>query len=239
MISSKFTRNPGSRVIIINGTQPKQAQVSIRESDVSNNPGPYSGQNCSFGGAIVCRNSTTLIEHCTIKGNKALVITPTFLGGGNAGSDIGSSDVTLNDTLIEGNEALYVPAIFIAQNSTVMINRCTIAKNHALRVLYNSVYIGGADAGIAIGPGSEVTMDDVIIADNRADDNSSAISNSGIFNLKEGAVITRNTAKNYSAIGNSELGIVNIQEGGCIFNNHDEHQPCRPIHSEGILNDAR
>jgi hypothetical protein len=166
-------------------------------------------------------------------------VTPNFLGGSDAGLDIGSSDVTLNDTLIEGNEALYVPAIFIAQNSTVMINRCTIAKNHALRILYNGMYIGGADAGIAIGPGSEVTMDDVIIADNRADDNSSAIGNSGIFNLKEGTVITRNTAKNYSAIDNSELGIVNIQEGVHIFNNHDEHQPCRPIHSEGILNYAR
>jgi hypothetical protein len=214
VISSKFTRNPWSRVIIINGTQPKQAQVSIRESDVYNNPGPYSGQNGGFGRAIVCRNSTTLIDHCTIKGNKALVIISTFLGGGNAGLDIGSSNVTLNDTLIEGNEALYVPAIFITQNSTVMINRCTIAKNHALRILYNGMYIGGADAGIAIG-------------------------NSGIFNLKEGTVITRNTAKNYSAIDNSEHGIVNIQEGVHMFNNHDEPQPCRPIHSKGILNGAR
>ena len=79
--SSKFTQNPGSHVIYIKGAQPKQARVSIRDCNVSDNPGPYSTLSSGFSGAIVCENSTSLIDHCTIKGNKALVMTPTFLGG--------------------------------------------------------------------------------------------------------------------------------------------------------------
>lgn len=135
--SSEFTQNSGPRVVCFNGTQPKQAKVSIIDCNVSDNPGPYSIESVGFGGAIVCRNSTTLIDHCIIKGNRALLVTPTLISGCNAGLDIGSSDVMLNDTLIEGNEALYAPAVFVGQDSTVAINRCTIAGNRALRVLNN------------------------------------------------------------------------------------------------------
>ena len=91
--SSRFTQNPGSYVIYVNGTQPKQASVSIRDCNVSNNPGPYNNLNTGLGGAIVCDSSTTLIDHCNIKGNRALVMMPLFLGGGNAGLVFGSSDV--------------------------------------------------------------------------------------------------------------------------------------------------
>ena len=95
-------------------------------------------------------NSTTLIDHCTIKGNKALVTRPDFLGGVNAGLDFAGSNVTLNDTLIEGNEALYAAAIYVGLDSKVKINRCIIKENHALRVLYQGGYTGGDDAGISI-----------------------------------------------------------------------------------------
>jgi hypothetical protein len=108
--SSKFTQNPGSRVVYVNGTQPRRVKVSIRDCNVSNNPGPYNNLNTGFGGAIVCDNSTTLIDHCIIKGNRALIVTPNFLGGSDAGLDFGGSDVTVNDTRIVGNEARSAPA---------------------------------------------------------------------------------------------------------------------------------
>jgi hypothetical protein len=39
--SSTFTQNPECHVICFNGTQPKQAKVSIIDCNVSNNPGQY------------------------------------------------------------------------------------------------------------------------------------------------------------------------------------------------------
>lgn len=47
----------------------------------------------------------------------------------------------LDDTLIEGNEARFVPAIFVGQNSTVTTNSCTIVENRALSVLYKGQHI--------------------------------------------------------------------------------------------------
>jgi hypothetical protein len=79
-------------------------------------------------------------------------------------------------------------------------------------------------------------MDGVTIECNIADGNSSAIGNSGILNLNDGTIITKNTAQRYSAIENSMLGVVNIHDGVHIFNNHEGQQPGEPVHSEGILN---
>jgi len=182
--SSEFTQNPGSYIICFNGTQPKQAKVSIEGCNVSDNPGPYSTESVGFGEAIVCRNSTTLIDYCIIKGNKALLVTPKLISGCNAGLDFGSSDVALNDTLIEANEAFYAPAIFVGQDSTVMMNRCTIAGNRALRVLNNGIHIDGDMAGVIIGTGSKVTMNDVSIHNNLAEGERAAISNSEILSIK-------------------------------------------------------
>ena len=148
----------------------------IKDANVSNNPGPY---NVFFGtgGAIVCDNSTSLIERCIIKGNKALVMTKDTLGGVGAGLSFASSDVTLNDTLIEGNEALYVSAIDVGPDSNVTINRCTIAENKALGVQHHGTYAKGDVAGIGIAIGSEVIMDDVSISNNQAADEYAAITN--------------------------------------------------------------
>jgi hypothetical protein len=52
------------------------------------------------------------------------VVTPQVLGWGNAGLVSVESDVMLNDTLIEGNEALNVAAIYVLSGSKVEINRC-------------------------------------------------------------------------------------------------------------------
>jgi len=233
--SSTFTQNPGSYVLYINGAKPMQTQVPIRRCDASNNPGPYNDLNSGFGGAIVCKNSTALIDNCTIKGNRALVNTPTVLSGANAGLVFGSSNVTLNNTLIYGNEALYSPAIYVGLDSEVRINRCIIAKNHALSVLFSSKYaVGGEGAGISVIEGAEVTMDDTSIEDNISDGNSSAINSAGVLNLKGSTIITRNTAKNHSAI--DSFGTITIHKDVHISDNRDVHEPGSPIHSEGVMN---
>ena len=150
--SSKFTQNPGSHVICVNGTQPKQAKVLIRDCNVSNNPGVY-GRTCGPCGAIACANSTTLIDHCTIKGNKALMTEP-VLCGMNAGLYIVGSNVTLNDTLIERNEALYIAAMAIF-DSKVKMNRCNIKGNQRSKHL---LYQGGIEAATMRVSGSTVGL---------------------------------------------------------------------------------
>ncbi len=237
MESSTFTQNPGSYVLYINGAKPMQAQVSIRKCEVSNNPGPYNDLNSGFGGAIVCKNSTALIDECTIKGNRALVNRTTSLSGANAGLVFGSSNVTLNNTLIYGNEALYSPAIFVGLDSKVRITHCIIAKNHALSALFRGKYAAGGEvAGISVIEGAEVTVDDTSIEDNIADGNSSAIGNSGVLDVKGGTIITRNTAQNHSAIDNSNVWAITVHDGVHISDNRDVRKPGRPIHSEGIMN---
>lgn len=158
-------------------------------------------------------------------------MTPKLISGCNAGLDFGSSDVALNDTLIEANEALYAPAIFVGQDSTVMMNRCTIAGNRALRVLNNGIHIDGDMAGISIGTGSKVTMNDVSIRNNLAEGECAAISNSEILSLKN-VRIYENIADNYSAILNSREGEVTLGNNIQIFDNN----AIEDVHSEGILN---
>ena|GEM_PF-5865500 len=234
--SSKFTHNPESRVIYFNGAQLGRANLSIRDCNISNNSGPYNDLNIGFGGAIVCENSTTLIDHCAIKGNKALVKTPTFLGGNDAGMLIAGSDVTLNDTLIERNEAFFIAAIDIVSGSKVKMNRCVIKGNHAIRTRFFSEEIGGEGAGISLDKSSDVTTNDVTIEDNIADGNIGAIGSAGKLNLGKGTVITRNIAKVNSALNNTESGMVNMSMGAHIYDNHDKQQPYQPVHIEGALN---
>lgn len=232
--SSKFTQNPGCHVICFNGTETRQVQVLIKDCNVSNNPGPYDMHGS--GGAIACENSTTLIDRCTIKGNKALVITPTFLDGTNAGLFFAGSNVVLNDSIIEGNEALYMAAIAILGDSKVEINRCNIKGNHARSVLLSGKYIGGDGAGIVADTNSEVTTNDVTLEGNIADGDAGAIWSFGKLNLNEGTAITKSIARRYSALNSLKSGIVNISKNTNISDNIDTLQPSRPIHSEGILN---
>ncbi len=148
--SSKFTQNPGIHVICINGTRPMQANVLIKDCNVSNNPGVY-GRTCDPSGAVSCTNSITII-------------------------------------------------------------------------------------GIWIDSESEVSMNDVIIEGNIADDDYGAIKNAGKLNLNEGTVIAKNTARRYSGLYSSESGAVNINKNAHIYDNVDKQQPPQSIHSEGILN---
>ena len=236
MKSSVFTRNPGYHVICFNGTQPRQGQVSIIDCNVSNNPGQYNIRGSSTGGAIACANSTTQIDHCIIKGNRALVMTPQVIGGGNAGLVFVESDVSLNDTLIEGNEALNAAAICVLSGSKVEMNRGAIQGNHAQSVLFAGKNIGGEGSGIVIDESSEVTMNGVTLEGNIADGEVGAISNAGELNLNAGTVITKNTAKRYSVLENLASGTININKDVRIHSNIDAQRPFRPIHSEGVLN---
>ena len=67
--------------------------------------------------------------------------------------------------------------------------------------------MGGEGAGISVIEGAEVTMDDTSIEDNISDGNSSAINSVGVLNLKGSTIITRNTAKNHSAIDSLGLSL--------------------------------
>jgi hypothetical protein len=225
---SKFTQNPGSHVIYINSNQPNKANVLIMDYNVSNNPGPYNSLGSGFSGAIVCENSTSLIDRCIIKGNRALIMTPTFLGGITAGLRFGGSDVTLNDTLIEGNEALYAPAISIGRGCNVMMNRYTITGNRALSVLYKGEQVDGDVAGISITVGSTVTMDGVSISNNQVEGDFAAIGNAGILSLKN-VRIYGNSAGNTSSIRNSRYGRLIFGKNVQIYGNKAPHD----VYSEG------
>ena len=65
-------------------------------------------------------------------------------------------------------------------------------------------HVDGDVSGIAISPGSEVTMDYVAISNNKVEREVGAISNSGALSLKN-VRIYGNTASNYSAIYNPKL----------------------------------
>ena len=226
--SSKFTQNSGSRIIYANGAQQYQAKILIKDVDVSDNPGPYNNLNTGFGGAIVCDNSTTQISHCTIKGNKALVVTSDFLGGNNAGLDFGGSDATISDTLIDGNIARFAPAVNIARGCKVAINHCNITGNQALSAKYHGKQVDGDIAGIGIAVGSQVAMDDVSIGDNQAEGECAAISNSGILSLKN-VRIYGNTAGNISAIRTSKHGKLIFGKNVQIYGNNAP----KDVYSEG------
>lgn len=173
-----------------------------------------------------------IIDHCAINGNRAMMTKP-GLCGINAGSYIVFSNVTLNDTQIERNEAFYMAAMAI-YHSKVEMNRCNINGNHARGIFHIDGYSGGDDAGIWIDSESEVSMNDVIIEGNIADNYHGAIENAGKLNLNEGMVITRNTAKRYSALYSPGSGIVIKGKGIRMYDNHDDN-PNDSICIEGIL----
>jgi hypothetical protein len=231
-VSSKFTQNPGRHVISVNGTQPNQAKVSIKGCEVSNNPGPY-GTFCDPAGAIACVNSTAIINRCTIEGNKALINTKMTLCGINAGLYLVSSNVTLNDTLIERNEAIDRTAMDISK-SNVMMNHCSISRNRARSIFFDGTYRPCYVAGVYIDPKSEVTMEDVTFEGNIADGDYGAIANSGTLNVGRDVVISRNTANRYSAFYNLETGIMNMRSKLHMLDNRCK-EGCESFRSDGII----
>lgn len=110
-----------------------QAKVSVKDCNVSNKPGPY-GKTCDISGAIPCTNSTTIIGHCAINGNRAMMSKP-GLCRMNAGSYIVYSNVRLNDTQTEGIEALHVAAVAIF-DSKLKTNSCGIKRDRARSIFY-------------------------------------------------------------------------------------------------------
>lgn len=232
--SSKFTKSPGYHVICINGTQSRKAKVSLIDCSVSNNPGPYNDWCTGSGGAIACIDSITLIDHCTINDNKVLIMKENVVGGSNAGLDIVGSDVTLNDTLIQGNEAPNIAAITVVNNSKVTMDHCRVMGNHARKVFSNGEYGLGDGAAISIDSSSEVTINDVIFKDNIADNIAGAIANAGKLNWGRNVVITNNTAKNYSSVFNLASGRINFLSEPNVFGNHDE-KPGTSFYSECII----
>ena len=72
---------------------------------------------------------------------------------------------------IEGNKAL-ITMQPLSASCTIQsrINRCNIRRNHAQSVFFSGNYRGGEYVEIAIGDSSEVTMNNVTLNDNLADD---------------------------------------------------------------------
>ena len=124
-----------------------------------------------------------------------------------------------------------MPAIYIGHDSNVEINRYDITDNRALSALYQGERVDGDMAGIAIVTGSEVSMDDVYIINNKAEGECAAISNAGTLNLNN-VRIYGNTASNYSAIRILREGRVNMGKDVKIFDNNAPQD----VHSEGVLN---
>ena len=90
-------------------------------------------------------------------------------------------------------------------------------------------------ACIEIDEVSNVNMNDVIIEGNTADGGECCIiKNEGTLNLNKGTVITKNRARQYSALFNTNTGVVNISKDVVIANNDDELQPSQTIHNEGV-----
>jgi hypothetical protein len=227
--SSQFAHNTGSHVICFNGTEQKWVTVSIKDCDISSNPGPDYERSSDLCGAIACANSTTTIDHCTIKDNKAMV------GNGNAGLLLVSSDVTLSNTIIQGNEALYATAIYISSDAKVTMDRCDIKENIATSALYQGEYRGGDAAGIASDSILGVTMNDVVLKDNHADDDAGAIMNTGVLNMDKGTTIIENTANSCSALNNTKSGRVILDKSVSISDNQDSGQIKQPLLSTGAL----
>ena len=146
---------------------------------------------------------------------------------------INDSVVALADTLIEKNNAIVTTAISI-YGSKVTMDHCDISENYAKSVFFIGKHRDANIAGIFIDPRSEVTMNDVPFEGNIADGDVGAIENTGTLNLNEGTVITRNTAKRYSALYSPESGIVIKGNGIRMYDNHDDN-PNDSICIEGIL----
>ena len=258
--NSTFDHNFGSQIIEIEGDQPYQANVLIKGCSVSNNERLIAGYEvyeayCEASEALACLNTNTLIDQCVFNNN-------TLAGDGSKACGLTyvlyfeSSKVTLNDTRVERNEGVLMGGMGIygcygSGGSIVQMNRCNITENHARCLLdcgcvfcaedkgsvYDECRRFNDAAGVEIDGKSDVNMSDVIIEGNIVDQGEcGAIKNAGKLNLNKGTVITKNSARQYSALFNTNTGVVNISKDVVIIDNHDDLQPSQPIHNDGILN---
>lgn len=220
--SSAINKNNGTSSVFV-----QDSVAEIKNCSISGNSGSYNNtQRAAFGG-ILFYNSTVLIENCIINGNKAWISieTPeiTSCGGSGAGIFLSSSDVIINDTFIDNNEAATGGGVFVVR-SNLVINRGAITNN----TVQPAGSIEGKGGAIRNMDG-QIALNGVIIACNKADCAGGAIYNEGTLNIAD-SEISGNIAQRGGAIYNNIAGVIKVdgitaisgnkaQDGGAIYNN--------------------
>jgi predicted outer membrane repeat protein len=236
-ICSNFgnVRLESSEISSNNGTAPvelKNATLVLKNCNISNNLGPYNNFYAGRGGGVWLKDCSALIENCAIRNNRAIYLKtngdPSGFGGFAAGIIIEYSNVIMNDTIVEGNEAFGVSGIKVS-GSSLVVNRGIISRNIARNTVWYDQICNGICGGISICNESRVTLNGVALEGNQADNFGGAIYNRGRLDLIDTTFISNNAITNGGAIYNE--GTLNIngstlsdnqaQQGGAIYNTGD------------------
>ncbi len=164
-----------------------QASVELIDSEVTSNKAASSG-----GGIHVANGSRLSLQNTTIANNRVQQRSTVRGGGISVGDDaeltIDHSRIVENTVYSEGGSGSFAAGLLAGQRSTVSISNTAVSNNY-----------GGA---IDIGPGTELTVSDSQINNNRQGrgigiDGPGAIDATGSPNI----TITRTSISNNSALG--------------------------------------
>jgi predicted outer membrane repeat protein len=217
--SSDLSGNGGTAALYASNSS-----VLLRDCNVSNNLGPNNMRQAGRGGGVRFDNCSAIIENCTIQGNKATYLddeglfTPEYWGWGGEGGGMYllHSNVTINDTYVDDNEAFFSGGIYVVL-SNLMVNRGGISNNTARYVVTSEETFCGNFGGMLI-LGGQATLNDVFMDNNHADNLSGAIYNSGgRLNLIGKTNMSGNTASEGAGISNG--GILTIDGDVIVSNN--------------------
>jgi hypothetical protein len=174
--------------------------LTITDCTVSGNSAGFIADIGGHGGGIVSDGTITLTA-CTISANSA-----GRFGGGI--SSLGGI-LTLSNCLVAGNSAPVGGGICIDQNTTATISDSTVSGNG------NGSGEGGSlsGAGIAVEPGSNLTLIATTISDNTTADYGGGIYNAGTLSVRNSS-ITKNKSTETNA-GNGGGGIY-VSAGGTL-----------------------
>jgi predicted outer membrane repeat protein len=217
--SSEFSRNSGTAALYASNSS-----VSLSDCNIHDNLGPNNMRQNGCGGGVGFDNCSASIENCVIRGNKAAYLdndgnlTPEYWGFGGSGGGIYllRSDVTINDTSIDENDAFTAGGLDVSE-SNLVVNKCSISNNTARYVTTPDGSFNGQGGGMFIWSGSEVTLNGVILDRNHGDGRNGAIHNSGILHLTDKTVVSKNTAPRGAGISNN--GVLSIDGDVVISNN--------------------
>jgi predicted outer membrane repeat protein len=191
----------------------------LKNLDLSENSGPYNGLCGGLGAGVEFQNCSGIIEDCTIRHSKAIFQEGREYFGFGAGAFLVHLNVTMNDTLVEGNEAFGSAGILVAEGSTLEINRGEISRNIARNTYLKGKTINGNRTGIEIWRSSKVSLNSVTFEGNRVDNLSGAVDNFGLLTLTGSNKFMDNTAKTGAAIYNRERGQMKIKGIPSFINN--------------------
>jgi len=217
--SSELSRNGGTTALYASNSS-----VLLRECNVSANLGPNNMRQNGHVGGIGFDNFSAVIEECAVLGNKATYLdndenfTQEYWGFGGSGGGIylSHSNVTINDTSINENEAFTAGGIDVAE-SNLVVNRCSISNNTAQQVIIPEGKFNGQGGGMFM-------LNSVAFESNHADNLSGAIANSGQLTLIGANKFLNNTAHNAGAIYNHEGCQVKIKGTSYFIKNQADEE---------------